>query len=272
MNTLPVVLFTRNRTCCACATVEALLSHLKSTGWEQRHILCDDMSEPGHVEAVLRVYRAHGIRPSVHVTAPNRHGLGAVMNLGLQDAFSDPSATKCLRIEDDWLLKFDLDIGPWMDKMDRLRIGSLRMGMMFRKRHELVRFPNDTNDVTANPDLWRIASADRQMFTFNNQVAIITREIYDLVGQYPENAKPAVVERYAAQKYNMKTDYGSKPPFVAWPVGWETQVHYGDHIAFAHIGVSISGHQHLYHIPQKYMGYNDHEKDKTLRERALARA
>lgn len=270
MNTLPVVLFTKNRTTCACATVEALLSHLKSTGWKQRHILCDDQSEPGHVEAVLRVYRSHGVEPAVHVTTPRRWGLGASMNLGLHDAFSDPSVTKCLRLEDDWMLKRDLDVGPWLDRMDRLQIGSLRMGMMFRRRHELMRFPNDTNEVTENPDLWRICSAEHQMFTFNNQIAIISRKIYDLVGSYPENARPVVVERYAAQKYNAKTDYGSKPPFVAWPVGWDTMAHYGEGLAFAHIGISISGHTELYHIPQKYMGYNDPEKDKSLRAEALS--
>ena len=185
------------------------------------------------------------------------------MNLGLEDAFS--TSDKCLRMEDDWLLKRPLDVGPWVAKMDRLKIGSLRLGMMFRKRHELQLFRDDPDK-----DLWKVCSAHRQRFTFNNQLAIVSKELQDAIGPYPENVPPPVTEKQAGDRYNRLTEYGSRAPYVAWPAAWETQVYYGPNMAFAHIGASISGHHHMYRVPEKYLVYNDPERVRALRERALA--
>ena len=258
---LPVVFLTKDRTGCACASAEAMLSRLSASGYALRHIVCDDGSVPGHLEAVLGVYRKHGVEPSVHVSTGERHGLGAIMNMGLEDAFSDPSVDKCLRMEDDWLLKKPLDIGPLVAQMDSLKIGSLRLGMMFRTRAELPPF---------NKDLLRVHSMKRQTFTFNNQIAVVTRGMFELIGEYPENAPPPVVEKHAANGYNKATDYGHRPPYVAWPSGWDTQAYYGENLPFAHIGKSISGHSKLYMIPPKYMGYNDRKLSERLRSEALS--
>lgn len=261
---LPVCIFTKNRTGCACATVGSVLENLSCSGRNIRWILCDDQSVPGHVEAVLQVFRRHGVKPSVHRTTEARHGLGASMNMGLEDAFSN--ADKCLRMEDDWLLKRPLDLGPWVAKMDRLGIGSLRLGMMFRKRHELKPFPGPDGD------LLRVCSAYRQLFTFNNQLALVTREMHGLIGAYPENAPPPAVEKHGGNVYNRATEFGARPPYVAWPATWETQVYYGDNMAFAHIGVSISGHKSMYWIPERYRGYNVPARDEELRRDALQEA
>ena len=263
MKTIPVVLMTKNRTCCAVSVIRSLFENLSFTGYSPRYIVCDDQSVPGHLEAVLKVFGEHGVNPSVHVTTKGRWGLGASMNMGLDDAFSDPLADKCFRIEDDWLLKHKLDLGPWIDMMSPLGIGSLRLGMMFRNRHELVRFPGT--------DLYKVLSTPDRTFTFNNQVAVITRAIYRVVGKYPENVKPSVMERYGAARYREATANGRKPPYVAWPVSWETNTHYGEKMPFAHIGVSISGHTGLYRIPQRYIGYNDPKKDEALRKEALGK-
>ena len=262
METLPIVLLTKDRTGCACATVDALLSNLGAYGYSPRHIVCDDMSVPGHVEAVVAVYRRHGVEPVVHVTTDGRHGLGASMNIGLEDAFSDPGATKCLRLEDDWMLDRPLDIGPWVAKMDRLWIGSLRLGMMYRHGNELTPFQG-------SPDLMKVRSAYHQLFTFNNQVAVVTRELTDLIGKYPENVKPSDAERTAAYRHNHATGYGSMPPYVAWPSGWDTFSQYGRNLPFVHIGVSLSGHSKMYRIPARYMKFNDPAEDRRLRAEAL---
>lgn len=267
MNTLPIVFLTKDRTCCAVNAVEAMLSHLKCTGYAPRYIICDDASVPGHLDAVLKEFAKHGVSPEVHVSTADRHGLGAIMNMGLDAAFSDPSVNLCLRMEDDWILSRDVDLGPWLDSMDSLHIGSLRLGMMFRDRCELLPFPEDPK--RGECPLWKVASMKRQLFTFNNQVAVVSREMYDMVGKYPENDRPAAVEKHGANIYNRVTGYGANPPYVAWPSSWTTRTHYGDNLPFVHVGISISGHTGLYPIPQKYRWYNDPSRSEELRRLAL---
>ena len=255
--TLPVCVFTRNRTRCAMATAEALLSNLSCSGRAIRYVLCDDRSEPGHVDAVLSVFRNRGVEPSVHLCDGSRHGLGASMNNGLRDAFSDSDL--CLRIEDDWILKRPLDVGPWCDAMGPMRIGSLRLGMMFRKPSELV--PSECG-------LLRVASEPHRTYTFNNQVAIVSRDLWRMLGPYVENVHPQRTERDMAVRYNALTLKGSRPPYVMWPEGWETMSHHGPNMAFDHAGVSTLGHRNP--IPGMYSSINDPKADEDARRRFLA--
>lgn len=261
MNVLPVCIFTKDRTGCACATVESVLKNLSCSGHRMRWILCDDMSVKGHVEAVLKVFDRNGIVPSLHITTPERHGLGASMNMGLQDAFSD--SDKCLRMEDDWLMERPFDVGPLVDRMDELNIGLLRLGMMFRMPSELLRFPSCR-------DIIMVRSLKHQAFTFNNQLAVVTKKVHELIGMYPENVPPPTAERTVANMYNRLTGFGSRPPYVAWPTKWATFRHYDPSIPFAHIGVSIVGHKKLYKIPERYLKYNDPRLDAMLRADALS--
>ena len=261
MNVLPVVLFTKNRTGCACAVADALLTNLSASGYRIRHVVCDDQSAPGHLDAVLAVYRRHGVEPSVHVTTSTRFGLGASMNIGLEDAFSD--SDKCLRIEDDWLLTRPLDIGPLVDRMDGLDIGLIRLGMLFRMPSELVRVPECR-------ELLIVKSKQCQAFTFNNQLGVVTRKVHELAGMYRENCRASETERAMGNAYNRVTKFGSKPPYVAWPAGWATYRHYDPTLPFAHIGVSIVGHRKMYKIPEKYLKYNDSGLVARLRAEALS--
>jgi len=254
MKTLPVCIFTHNRTACALATVEGLLTNLKCTGRKIKYIVCDDRSEPGHVNAIVARFKMSGIEPSVHLNNDGRIGLGASMNKGLEDAFQ--SSYECLRLEDDWLLKRPLDLGKWADCMDRLSIGSIRLGMMFRKPHELVPFKNG---------LLRMKPDANRTYSFNNQVALVSDQIYQLTGRYVENRHPQATERDMAIKFNKATHNGMLSPYVCWPAGWETMSHYGSNMAFDHIGVSTLGHK--YAVPEKYARINDPEFDRSIREK-----
>lgn len=246
MKTLPVCIFTHNRTKVACATVNALLDHLKCPGWRIRYILCDDLSRPGHVDAVVREFEKRGITPSVHLNDERRHGLGASMNRGLDDAFD--TSHVCLRLEDDWLLKRDLDVSEWAGKMDDAAIGSIRLGMMFREPDELIPF---------GMGLKRVKSRPCRVMTFNNQVALVTDAVYDACGTaYPENVRPEIVERVMADAYNKATGKCSTSPWVCWPNGWDTMTYYGPKMAFDHIGVSTIGHRQ-YAIPTRYGGLQE---------------
>lgn len=249
---LPVCMFTRNRTGCAVATAEALLSNLSCSGRALRYVLCDDRSVPGHVDAVVDVFRRHGVEPSVHLNDDGRWGLGASMNRGLEDAFSDSDL--CLRIEDDWLLKRHLDVGPWCDAMGPMRVGSVRMGMMFRRPDELVK---------AGCGLLYVKSRRKQNYTFNNQVAIVSKELWLALGKYLENVHPQRAERDMADRYNALTDRGWRPPHVCWPEGWNTMTQYGEGMAFDHVGRSIVGHSDV--IPRRYNGLNDPVSDSRIR-------
>lgn len=265
MTPLPIVIFTKDRTGCAVAVANSILDNLRCTGYEPRYIISDDMSVPGHLEAVVRVFASRGIIPTVCRTSPDKHGLGASMNNGLDAAFSDPAASLCLRMEDDWLLKYPLDLGLYLDLMPKLQIGSLRMGMMFREPGELSLFPS----TPEAPAIFKVLSRKDRIFTFNNQLAVISRDMYGLVGRYPENVRPYLVERHGMDTWNKATEHGRKPPYVAWPAGWKTMRQYDPSLPFAHIGVSVSGHAGLYQIPKEFIGHNNPGKGRELRQAAL---
>jgi hypothetical protein len=254
MKTLPVCIFTRDRTSCARACVDALLRNLSCTGYSIRYIICDDRSKPGHVPAVVDVLSRAGAAVSVHLNDGKRWGLGASMNKGLEDAFKDSHL--CLRIEDDWLLKRPLDLGKWADCMDRLSIGSVRLGMMFRKPYELREFEEGLLKVKSDPG---------RRFTFNNQVALVSDSVYDLCGPYVENRPPNIVEREMADRYNVVTDKCNLSPWVCWPKGWATCKYYDETMAFDHIGKSTINHR--YAIPAKYVALNDPELDRKVRDK-----
>ena len=256
MRTLPVCIFTHNRTSCALSVVDALLANLRCDGRRIRYILCDDRSEPGHVEAIVDRFEKAGESPVVYRNTDGRTGLGASMNKGLEDAFQD--SHECLRLEDDWLLKRPLDLGAWAKCMDRLSIGSIRLGMMFRRPYELRPYEEG---------LLKVKSDRSRTFTFNNQVALVSDQIYSLTGPYLENVEPKVVERTMAERFNEITHKCELSPFVCWPAGWETMSYYGERMAFDHIGESTIGHR--YRIPDRYRKLNDPELDRRVRERFL---
>ena len=247
MRTLPVAIFTHNRTKIACATVNALMDHLKCGDAEIRYILCDDMSRPGHVETVVREFEKRGITPTVHLNDPKRHGLGASMNRGLEDAFD--TAGVCLRMEDDWLLKRDLDVGEWASCMYRESIGAIRLGLMFRGA--------DTMTPIAHGLMKLKPVFPKKHMSFNNQVALVTEQIYEVCRTaYMENVHSDVVEKTMANAYNEATNWCETSPWICWPAGWETMAYYGQNLAFDHIGLSTVGHK-CYRIPQKYWGLQE---------------
>ena len=168
------------------------------------------------------------------------------MNRRLVDAFS--TSPVCLRMEDDWLLKRDLDLGEWAGGMRAWGVGSVRLGMMFRERDELLPFGHG---------LLRVRSRPNRVMTFNNQIALVSEDVYLRCGTaYPENVPPHVVERTMADAYNRTTGRCSSPPWTCWPEGWDTMAYYGGGMAFDHIGRSTIGHK-CYRIPARYDGLQE---------------
>jgi len=262
MALFPIVIFTKDRTGCAVAVANSILDNLRCTGYEPRYIISDDMSVPGHLEAVVRAFTSRGITPTVCRTTKDRHGLGASMNNGLDSAFSSRAVNLCLRMEDDWLLKYPLDLGPYLDAMPRLQIGALRLGMMFRE-------PEELEDLPGTPELCKVVSSKSRIFTFNNQLAVISRSIYNIVGKYPENTRPYNVEQHGMGRWNFETKHGRLPPYVAWPKYWKTNEQQHQTLPFSHIGESLIGHKKLYDIPAEYMKYNNPALSERLRFQAM---
>ena len=256
----PVCFFTKDRTACACACASAIVRNLTCGDRHVRYVVCDDGSRPGHLDAVYGAMLKAGAAPGdihVHTNTKERHGLGASMNRGLEDAFE--TSYECLRMEDDWLLKRPLDVGVWADCMDRLSIGSVRLGMMFRAPQELVPLTDD---------LYKLRSWKNRRFSFNNQVAIVTDAVYQLLGRYPENVSPVEVECHMADRYNAVTDKCLTTPYVCWPRAWATNKFYDATMPFAHVGVSTI--KHKYKIPASYAHLNNPREDQRLRDVALA--
>lgn len=255
MKTLPICIFTHNRTQVACATVRALLRNLKADGYDMWYILCDDRSKPGHVNAVKAAFNEFGVKPTVFLNDERRWGLGASMNRGLEAALAHNDV--CLRLEDDWMLDRPLDVGRWASVMNDRSIGAVRLGMMFRKDYEL----NDFGD-----GLMKLVSAKGRRFNFNNQVALVHCGVHYLCGGYKENESPQIVERDMADRFNEQTHFGLLSPWICWPKGWARCRYYDPTLPFVHIGRSTIGNRSG-DVPTKYMRLNDPEEDVRLRAR-----
>lgn len=245
MKTLPVCIFTKNRTGIAELSVSKVRENLSCSGRRIHLVLCDDGSRPGHLD---RLEKAAG---GIPVTTANVHGrgLGASMNTGLCIGYSMSDVV--LRMEDDWILEKPLDIGRWADMMDSdsSQVGVVRMGMMFREPDELVRFGDPSLG------LLRMRPRPGRTYNVNNQVALVHRQVYELCGMYREDLDPQGMEKDFGDRFNRETDNCSLTPYVCWPAGWATKIYDHPSMYFIHAGRSTLGHDH-FTVPERYRKYN----------------
>ncbi len=244
MKPLPIVFFTKNRTAIAELAMAAVTRNLKCGERPLHAIVCDDGSEPGHLQRVERA-------SAIPVTTINVHGRGlsASMNAGLALGYS--MSDTVLRMEDDWILEKPVDVGKGVDHVesDAGQVGAVRLGMMFRDTTELL----PLSDKSLG--LLRLKSRPKRIFNLNNQVALVHQSVYQMIGLYREDLAPQDSEYELAMRFNKATEKGELTPYVCWPCGWATNAYDSPSLFFIHAGKSTLGHKQ-FTVPERYAKYN----------------
>ena len=243
---LTVAFFTHNRTKTAMFCLDSICKRLKYEG-KIRYCICDDRSDDGHVEALEAVLKDNGVEDyAVERTTSLRWGLGASMNNGLRNAFSVSPVV--LTTEDDWDLQRELDVTSYVrDVMYNNAIGMIRLAACLH-----------THVTPYDENYWMMFGRknDGHTSVLNNQVALRHRRLHELVGFYPENAKPDSCELRLRDKFNRETDFGWEKMRILFPRGLALHTLDDPSLYFIHIGESTVGHDH-YTVPDRYVKGQD---------------
>ena len=261
---LTVAFFTHDRTAVACRCLGALCENLSYSG-RLRFCVCDDRSREGHVEALERVLREHGVSDySVKRTGGGRAGLGASMNNGLRDAFSVSPVV--LTAEDDFLLTRGFDATDYVRLLADSDVAGIRLAYL-RTKPVASGVTFTESRVSRHPGMRLVVGGSvpgpGRKFVFNNQVMLRHRRAYDRIGSYREDLGAAECEMDMCARYVRAAEpYGYRTLSVLYPESLSTDTL--DNGLFVHIGRSTS--RHGYAVPEGYEELNSAEAD----ERALS--
>ena len=224
---LPMVvinLLTKNRTELAVRTIHAAMRHLKYDGklvW----FITDNGSEAGHVQRVL-----HTIPHSMMLAGTVRNGtIGECWNEGLKDIFE--KAEYCIRLEDDMVLKADLDITRYVKvMMTNAKIGMVRLGQMVIDLEFISeKFRIDTH-IGFEEDVFLMVEKTMP-YCFSGHPAIIHKRFHEVYGYYPETQMSAG-ELEIAMDFSVRNNHGPAV-FVPWDLG-----RFGTWGAWDHVGIN----------------------------------
>ena len=223
---LPVVITTHNRTKVASTVIESLAKNLKFAG-RIEYCICDDRSNPGHVDELVQTFKACGIKPMVKRASKKHFGLGASLNKGLEWGFK--KSPFVLTTEDDWLLVRPLDMTDKVEKILKYDIAGIRLAT--------TSAPNSLKKTSIDNYSCIVKDCLKQ-YIFNNQVMLRHKRIFDKIGFMKENCEPAEQEKDIVTKYNEFSNFGETMP-VLYPNELDTIPSlYGEHNYFHHIGIS----------------------------------
>lgn len=243
---LPVVFLTHNRTRVACYCLDALCKRLKYDG-RIHYVICDDRSDPSHVDSLENVLRGNGVLEySVERTTTARWGIGASMNNGLARSFS--MSCLALTTEDDFLLEKEFDITGMVRIAMSDEVAGIRLASVYTNKDRTGTTPTAVSDFgyRNGVEFLRVTGGTRpnlgNHYTFNNQVMLRNRRVYDFIGLYDENVKPELVETRMCRKYSVKCEDGRKRGYaVLYPKNLPLNTL--NNGLFIHIGRSTLGHK-----------------------------
>ena len=240
---LPVVFLTHNRTAVACHCLDAMCKNLKYSG-AIKWIICDDRSDPGHIEAMENVLRDNGIdNYAVKCTNDNSWGLGASMNNGLKEAFSISEIV--LTTEDDFLLIRDFNITEFVQIILENNVAGIRFGNLLTTNSSGMHTVKISESRIKG--FLTVEGGDvpnlRHRYVFNNQVMLRHKRIYDKIGLYDENCRAEDAEELLNVRYLKATNNGTSRDYsVIYPKLLNRDVAY-DNGLFRHIGKSTLNHK-----------------------------
>lgn len=186
-----------SRTALACATVESLSTKIlyPNVQW----IIADDGSpNPDHLSKITEI-----LTTNFHVTNAERKGVGVSKNLALNLAFE--SSPFVLMLEDDWWLKYPLDIFPYVKLLEQEDVSIIRLGYL-------------GGDITARyvelcgKSYWELVRGSG-VYVYSGQISLRHMRFYDVVGFHAEGLTPGEEELDMCIRYNGADGVGK----VLWP-------------------------------------------------------
>ena len=237
---LSIIITTHNRTNVALETIRFATRNLryKNIRW----IISDDRSEAGHIERLIDEFQNCGVNDvSVCRTSSKRYGLGASLNNGLHEAFKYSDIV--LTMEDDWILEKSFNPTYYIKFLKESKdISCIRLAAV---NHSVVQdYDNNFRKILAgdNPNL---------QSTFNLQVALRKKYIYEKVGRYKENCGADETEQDFINRYNKLTNGGRNGDFVVIPRFIPQGTLDNPNLLFTHVGKSTIGHQN-FDVPKRF--------------------
>lgn len=223
---LPVVvvnLLTKNRTELAVRTIHACLRHLKYDG-KLMWFVTDNGSEVAHVakvkETIPNVYWMNGY--------VGNSTIGDCWNKGLMTIFNQTEFY--IRLEDDMVLKADLDITRYVKMMCKFpQIGMVRLGQMVIDLEFISeKFRIDTH-IGFEEDV--LLMVEKTMpYCFSGHPAIVHKRFHEVYGYYADGDQSAGELEVAMDKKVR----GIKGPGIYFP--WDLGI-FGTWGAWDHVGV-----------------------------------
>jgi hypothetical protein len=213
-NQLSIIIQTYQRTDYATRTVRAACLHLIHDG-PTNWIVADDGSKPGHVEMILAEIALHCPGGSVEVSS-GRRSYGRTANEAA--ALADKKGPVSLWLEDDWELRRDLYLTPYVDLLNghgslgMVRLGHLPVGL-------------DAQSVGFDGRMYLEILNTRQ-YMFSGNPHLKHARFMDHYGPYPTDRNPGDTEI----EYDSLVRKGGNGPRIVWPLS------IGDNPLFAHIG------------------------------------
>lgn len=215
-------LITFNRLEDALQTIRSVKEHLvwPNVGWH----IADDGSPEGYVDQ-LRAEIGPGYEVTVTNAQPDRiangnhQQVGRNMNLGAKEAFR--RADLVLWLEDDWELKEDLNLGPFVNLLqERSEIGMVRLGYLHLDLEAEI--------LGAAGNLWWLLKRTGHHYTFAGHPSLRHKRFYDCYGEYDEGLDIGATEDTFCSRFENKVD----GPGIVWPAWLGERIFY-DHFSFS---------------------------------------
>lgn len=244
-NKIPVVsilITTHNRTNVAKYTIQSLINNVyyPKINW----IVCDDRSEENHIKEIEKIFLKNNIVNFKILKTDNKHyGLGASLNNGLKEAFK--LSEYVLTTEDDWVLERKLNIACMINVLQlNKNVGSIRLAAVNNNYSIINSWGKCYKKITSDGRL--------KTSTFNLQVAIRHKRVYDQIGFYKENVHSDICEQDFIKRYNSYTNNGHEKLITIIPNHIKENTLDDESLYFIHVGRSTVGHEKRYKIPYRY--------------------
>ncbi|KKL48420.1 hypothetical protein LCGC14_2325690 [marine sediment metagenome] len=176
-------------------TVETWDEYLHYDGLLYVHV-GDDGSAPEH-EGPLNL----GWADDVTTSRQERHGVGASLNAGCRQAFTQPDGLALYAV-DDWTLTADLDLTRWAELIEALDIGALRLGPPHPDLTGTVRHWDNWGQLD-HPGIWWL-DLDRHHFAFGHRPALYHPRLFDAYGWFAEDVNAYDCERLYSLVFNAR--------------------------------------------------------------------
>ena len=254
MKILPICFYGHKRKKLAVLAIERLKQHLRFTGYEPRFIFGCCGTDQDYIQ---KVQEAAG--DWLYMTIPAQHQeepefihneLNYSMNATLKEAFK--MSPVALRMEDDWIMEKDLDIGPWLDRMQEdEKVYFIRLGQIQAE-------PDWVKPYWPDLGLDWLDYRPNSRYPINNQVGIVHQRLYDLVGWYRTDFDIDEAEFELGRKFRILTHNFKDPKKVLWPHGQPVDLDESPARIFVHAGGSTLGHSCFDEgVPERYWPYQE---------------